>query len=122
MIRCKRIYLPADPKDGNRVLVERLWPRGMSKASAAIVLWLKDVAPSAELRRWFAHDPERWDEFQSRYRLELDANPEPVSQLLDLAAHGNLTLVYAARDEPGNSAQVLQAYLQARLTRQGKPA
>ncbi len=117
MIRCKRVYLPADPNDGKRVLVERLWPRGVSKASAAINLWLKNVAPSAELRRWFAHEPKRWKEFQSRYRLELEANPEPVAQLLDLATRGNLTLVYASRDEPGNSAQVLQAYLQARQNR-----
>ncbi len=117
MIRCKRVYLPPDPDDGERVLVERLWPRGVSRASAAIDLWLKNVAPSAELRRWFAHEPKRWNEFQSRYRAELEANPEPVAQLLDLAARGNLTLVYAARDEPGNSAQVLQDYLQARQNR-----
>ncbi len=117
MIFCKRIYLPAELRDGHRVLVERLWPRGVSKADAAIDLWLKDVAPSPELRRWYGHDPSRWEEFQSRYLAELEANPEPVAQLLALATSDSLTLVYAARDEPGNSAQILQAYLQRQASR-----
>ncbi len=115
MIRRKRIYLPADPEDGVRVLVERLWPRGISKASAMIDLWAKELAPSTELRRWFGHDPAHWEEFQLRYKEELEASPEPIAQLLELVAHNDLTLVYAARDEPGNSAQVLQAYLDARF-------
>jgi uncharacterized protein YeaO (DUF488 family) len=114
-IRCKRIYAGVDAGDGIRVLVERLWPRGVRKADAAIDLWLKDIAPSAELRRWFGHDPSRWDAFQTRYRNELDANPRPVADLLRLAEEQDLTLVYSARDEPGNSAQVLRDYLGACL-------
>ena len=103
-------------RDGYRVLVERLWPRGVSKADAAIDLWLKDVAPSPELRRWYGHDPSRWEEFQLRYLAELEANPEPVAHLLGLAASDNLTLVYAARDEPGNSAQILHTHLQSQAS------
>ncbi|MDJ0893036.1 MAG: DUF488 domain-containing protein [Gammaproteobacteria bacterium] len=115
MIQRKRVYLPARPGDGTRVLVERLWPRGISKASANVHLWLKDIAPSTELRRWFGHDPARWKAFQRRYHAELEANPEPVTRLVELAVKGDLTLVYAARDEPGNSAEILQAYLKVQL-------
>ncbi len=115
MIRRKRVYLPAHPEDGTRVLVERLWPRGISKTSANVHLWLKDIAPSSELRRWFGHDPARWKTFERRYYAELEANPEPVTKLVELAEQGDLTLVYAARDEPGTSAEVLQAYLTRRL-------
>ena len=111
MIQCKRIYLAAEPADGTRVLVERLWPRGISKDSPAIDLWLKEIAPSTRLRQWFGHAPDRWDEFQSRYRQELEANPEAVQRLRDIAAQGSLTLVYSARDVPGNSAKVLLDYL-----------
>ena len=116
MIQLKRIYLPPEPADGHRVLVERLWPRGISKTNARVDLWLKAIAPSAELRRWYAHDATRWEEFQARYRLELDSNPDPVEQLLALTAQGTVTLLYAARDEPGNSAQLLQAYLKSILS------
>ena len=115
MIQRKRIYLSPEPTDGLRVLVERLWPRGISKSNARIDLWLKAIAPSAELRRWYAHDATRWEEFQARYLLELNGNSEPVEQLLALAAQGTVTLLYAARDEPGSSAQVLQAYLESML-------
>ncbi len=115
MIRCKRIYIPTGPEDGMRVLVERMWPRGLTKAAAAIDLWLKDVAPSTELRRWYGHDPARWEEFRMRYRAELERNAEPIATLLNQAASSDLTLVYAARDEPGNSAQVLQTYLLEQL-------
>ena len=111
MIQCKRVYTPTSTEDGIRVLVERLWPRGITKASAAIDLWLKEVAPSPELRRWYAHDPARWEGFRVRYRAELERNTEPIATLLKQAASNDLTLVYAARDEPGNSAQVLQSYL-----------
>ena len=111
MIALKRAYEPASPDDGCRVLVERLWPRGLSKERAALDLWLKDVAPSPELRRWFGHRPERWDEFRGRYRDELKSRPEEVARLRELAAAGPLTLVYAAHDEVHNSARVLEEVL-----------
>lgn len=114
MILCKRIYVPPEKQDGVRVLVERLWPRGVSRQAAAVDHWMKDVAPSSDLRRWFGHDFSRWNEFQRRYRTELNSNPDVVDRLLELADSGDLTLVYAARDEPGNSAQVLRDYLRER--------
>lgn len=116
-VRCKRIYLPVSSDDGARVLVERLWPRGVSKADAALDLWLKDVAPSPGLRRWYAHDPARWDAFRQRYLDELDARDDEIAQLLALADHALLTLVYAARDVPGTGAQVLCDYLNAKISR-----
>ena len=111
MIQCKRVHLPPGPADGTRVLVERLWPRGVSKDNSRIDLWLKEIAPSTTLRQWFGHAPDRWNEFQARYRQELEANPEAVQKLRDIAARGDVTLLYAARDVPGNSAQVLLDYL-----------
>ena len=111
MIQCKRVYLPPGPADGTRVLVERLWPRGVSKDNSRIDLWLKEIAPSTTLRQWFGHAPDRWNEFQARYRQELEANPGAVQKLRDIAAQGDVTLLYAARDVPGNSAQVLLDYL-----------
>ena len=113
-IRCKRIYVPPSAEDGLRILVERLWPRGINKEDSVIERWMKEVAPSPPLRKWFGHDPVRWAEFKRRYRDELTANPQPVDELLQLATEHDLTLVYAARDEPGNSAQVLRDYLQQR--------
>jgi len=118
MIECKRIYQPPAPQDGVRILVERLRPRGVRRESAAVDHWLKEIAPSPDLRRWFGHDPERWEEFRSRYCRELDTNPQAVDRLLELADRDDLTLVYAARDEPGNSALVLREYLLARLGRE----
>ena len=115
MIRVKRVYAPPEPSDGTRVLVDRLWPRGLKKTDARIDLWLKEVAPSPELRRWFGHDPARWPEFVRRYHAELAARPEVVQKLLELAASGPLTLLYAARDEAHNNAVALKAYLKARL-------
>ena len=115
MIQCKRIYLPPETHDGQRILVERLWPRGIKKEHAAIDFWLKEIAPSDELRRWFAHQPARWTEFQSRYRAELEARPDAVRRLIELAHNDEVTLVYAARDEPGNSAMVLRDFLLRRL-------
>lgn len=109
-IQIKRAYVPASSEDGTRVLVDRLWPRGVSKQKLQAA-WLKDVAPSGELRTWFGHRPERWAEFQRRYRDELDANPEAVAQLRRLLDHGRLTLVYGARDELHNDAVVLRDYL-----------
>ncbi|MBX6314377.1 MAG: DUF488 domain-containing protein [Isosphaeraceae bacterium] len=110
-IRLKRIYEEPSPEDGLRILVERLWPRGLSKQSAAVDLWLKDVAPSPELRKWFGHDPEKWEEFQKRYGAELDANQEAVAELRRKIQEGPVTFVYAARDEQHNNAVALREYL-----------
>jgi uncharacterized protein YeaO (DUF488 family) len=107
-VRIKRIYEPAEAGDGLRVLVDRLWPRGVSKA--AIDLWLKEVAPSTGLRRWFDHRPDRWAEFQRRYQIELAQNPA-IARLRDLAGRSDLTLLYAAKDETHNHAVVLAACL-----------
>jgi uncharacterized protein YeaO (DUF488 family) len=110
-IRLKRAYEPPSPEDGMRVLVDRLWPRGLRKADAAIDCWLKEVAPSSQLRRWFGHDPGRWEEFSRRYRAELSACPELLDQLRALAEQGTLTLVYAAHDEDHNQAVALRDML-----------
>jgi uncharacterized protein YeaO (DUF488 family) len=110
-IRLKRAYDPPSPEDGLRVLVDRLWPRGLRKADAAIDRWLKDIAPSTELRRWFGHDPGRWDEFRRRYRDELAAHPDLLDELRGLARAGVVTLVYSARDERHNDAVVLRDVL-----------
>jgi uncharacterized protein YeaO (DUF488 family) len=114
-IATKRIYaLPSD-SDGYRVLVDRLWPRGLSRAVAAIDLWLRDVAPSTELRKWYGHDVERWPEFADRYRQELDGHGESLDTLLDIERrHGTVTLLFAARDEVHNEAEVLADVLRAR--------
>ena len=108
-IRIKRTYEPAADKDGRRVLVERLWPRGMKKEAVAADVWLKEVAPSADLRKWFGHRQERWEEFRRRYRSELDANPAAWQPLLD--NRGTLTLLYSAHDTEHNGALVLRDYL-----------
>jgi uncharacterized protein YeaO (DUF488 family) len=112
MIRLKRAYEPAAPDDGLRVLVERLWPRGVSKVNAALDLWLKEVAPSPGLRRWFGHDPAKWLEFQRRYREELRHRPQEVAQLTKLVREGPVTFVYGSRDEGHNAAIVLKEYLE----------
>ena len=112
MIRLKRVYEKPAASDGQRILVERLWPRGLSKADAAIDLWLKDIAPSPELRTWFGHDPERWDEFCRRYWRELETHPEEVELLRHKVAEGTVTFVYAARDETHNSAVALRMFLE----------
>jgi uncharacterized protein YeaO (DUF488 family) len=111
-LQTKRIYHAKDEKDGQRVLVDRLWPRGVSKAEAALDLWLKGVAPSTELRKWFAHRPDRWTEFQKRYFLELRASTA-IEELRALAQAGSVTLLYAARDEDHNEAAALVAFLTA---------
>ena len=110
-LRIRRVYEPAEESDGMRVLVDRLWPRGLTKERAKVDLWLKDVAPGTELRKWFSHDPEKWVEFQKRYRAELRAKGEALGMLKKLAAKGTVTLVYAARDEKHNEAAVLQKIL-----------
>ncbi len=113
-LRIKRIYEPADPADGHRVLVDRLWPRGLAREAAAVDLWLRDLAPSKALREWFAHDTARWDAFRSRYRTELETEPaaQALAQLRALlAGHPTLTLLYAARDEAHNNAVALRECL-----------
>ncbi|MDQ2702853.1 MAG: DUF488 domain-containing protein [Pseudomonadota bacterium] len=109
-VSLKRAYEPPWDADGTRVLVDRLWPRGVTKAKAAIDVWLKDVAPSTQLRKWFGHDPERWVEFQQRYRAELKGSPA-LAELRKLARQGHVTLVYSAKDELHNDAVVLAKLL-----------
>ena len=111
-IRLKRAYEPPSQEDGLRILVERLWPRGLSKQAAAIGLWLKEIAPSTELRKWFGHDPAKWDEFRRRYRAELDQKSDLLDDLKQRVRAGPVTFVYAARDESHNSAVVLKEYLE----------
>ena len=110
-IHLKRAYEAPSPDDGVRILVDRLWPRGVSKANAAISRWVKEVAPSTELRHWFGHDPKRWEEFRHRYCAELSHHEELLNELRAIARQGSLTLVYAARDEDHNEAVVLRDVL-----------
>jgi uncharacterized protein YeaO (DUF488 family) len=112
-IRLKRVYDEPGPDDGQRVLADRLWPRGLTKERAAVDLWLKDLAPSPELRRWFNHDPSRWQEFQKRYRAELVQKKAAVEELRQKCRREAVTLVYAARDEKHNSALLLKQYLES---------
>jgi uncharacterized protein YeaO (DUF488 family) len=117
MILLKRAYNPAGARDGYRVLVERLWPRGVRKTDLHLDAWLKDIAPSAELRRWFGHDPARWSEFAARYRRELRKHPaaEALAELVRRAAIRTVTLVYGARDETHNGAVVLRGEVERAL-------
>ncbi|HWM80471.1 MAG TPA: DUF488 domain-containing protein [Pseudolabrys sp.] len=110
-IKLKRAYDPPASADGTRVLVDRLWPRGVKKDAAAIDQWVKDIAPSTELRKWFGHDPERWTEFKRRYTAELRRHTGELDELRTLARHGKLTLVYGARDEEHNQAVVIRGLL-----------
>jgi uncharacterized protein YeaO (DUF488 family) len=112
IIRLKRAYEDASPADGERVLVERLWPRGVTKLQAALDLWLKDVAPSPELRRWFGHDPAKWERFEQRYWNELRGREEAVDVLRRKTKRGTVTLVYSARDEEHNGAVALKEFLE----------
>jgi uncharacterized protein YeaO (DUF488 family) len=121
MIRLKRVYDPVEPADGRRFLVERLWPRGVRKDDLRLDGWLKDVAPSDALRRWFAHDPGRWREFRRRYFAELDRKPEAWQPLVQAARRGVVTLLYSARDAEHNSARALKEYVEARLSRSPQP-
>ncbi len=113
MIQIKRVYAKLDKTDGIRVLIDRLWPRGLSKEKAKIDLWLKDIAPSTTLRKWFGHDPQKWSEFKIRYTRELSKNQQPVEQIGQLEKQKKVvTLVYGAKDEEHNDAVVLANYLQ----------
>jgi uncharacterized protein YeaO (DUF488 family) len=110
-IKLKRVYAAAEKQDGQRVLVDRIWPRGLSKKTARIDLWLKDIAPGTPLRKWFAHDPQKWPEFKKRYFRELAGKSAAVKQLRSLARQGTVTLVFGARDEKYNNAVALKQYL-----------
>jgi len=115
-VHIKRVYAPPSGDDGVRVLVDRLWPRGLSKTKAAVDLWLKDLAPSVTLRRWFNHDPSRWSEFKERYAQELDAKKAAVAALIGAVRRGRVTLLFGARDERHNNATALHAYLTSQRT------
>ena len=108
MLKLKRVYDPPSKDDGKRLLVDRLWPRGIKKEDAKIDEWLKDIAPSDELRRWFSHDPAKWQEFRRRYKEELKEKRELIERLREEAKRGTITLLYAARDEEHNNAVVLK--------------
>jgi uncharacterized protein YeaO (DUF488 family) len=110
-IQLKRAYEQGSETDGYRVLVDRLWPRGVSKQDAKIDLWLKEIAPSTDLRKWFDHDPAKWEEFRKRYAQELDTRPEIVKQLVDLVEKQRVTLIYSAKNEEFNQAVALKEYL-----------
>lgn len=117
MIQIKRVYDKPARTDGYRVLIDRLWPRGLGRASLQMDAWCKEAAPSADLRRWFRHDPAKWPEFQRRYRLELDAHPDSWGPILAKAHHANVTLLYSARDVEHNNAAVLRDYFLAKLNK-----
>lgn len=110
-VRIKRIYEPPAKDDGARILIDRIWPRGISKKAAALTLWFKDAAPSTGLRKWFGHDPARWTEFQKRYRAELQNNRQALDDLSELAGTGRVTLLYATHDTEHNHALILADYL-----------
>jgi uncharacterized protein YeaO (DUF488 family) len=110
-LKLKRVYEPSDKNDGTRILVDRLWPRGMTKAKAGVDIWLKELAPSAELRKWFGHDPDKWTEFKKRYRAELEENDEQLARLREEIKKGAVTLLYGAKDEEHNDAVVLAEFL-----------
>lgn len=113
-IKVKRVYEPPEAGDGMRILVDRFWPRGVSKEKAKIDLWLREIAPSPELCRWYGHDPERWPEFLQRYEAELDANPA-VTKALELVRNGTITLLFAAAERQKNNAVALKLYLEKKL-------
>jgi uncharacterized protein YeaO (DUF488 family) len=113
MIKLKRAYQAPEADDGFRILVDRLWPRGVSKSSARVDLWLKDIAPSTALRKWFGHDPAKWEEFRSRYFRELRQKSEAVGELRKHVRRGRVTLVYGAKDEQHNDAVALRGFLKS---------
>ncbi len=108
MIKIKRVYEKPEDEDGIRILVDRLWPRGLTKEKASINLWLKDIAPSTQLRKWFNHDPEKWNEFKKRYLAELNENKKSVAMLKEQLTNGDVTLIFGAKDEEHNEALVLK--------------
>jgi len=120
VIKLKRAYDSASKDDGIRFLVERLWPRGLKKTALRLDAWLKDVAPSTELRQWFSHDPAKWAEFQRRYFAELNAKPKAIEPILEADRRGYVTLVYSSHDAEHNNAVALRAYLAAKLSGRGR--
>ena len=110
-LKIKRVYETPKKEDGKRILVDRLWPRGLTKERASIDLWLKDIAPSTELRKWFGHDPQKWKEFRKRYNEELKKNTKQIEILENQLSKGTVTLVYGAKDEEHNEALVLKGFL-----------
>ncbi len=117
MIRLHRVYDHTNAPKGNAYLVERLWPRGIKKQELQVKAWLKDVAPSTELRKWFAHDPSKWAEFRKRYFAELHSHPESWASLLAAARRGSVVLFYSSKDEEHNNAVALKKYLESKLSR-----
>jgi len=115
VLKLKRVYEESERRDGARFLVERLWPRGMKKEQLKLDAWLKDVAPSDSLRRWFGHDPLKWNEFQKKYRAELSDNPDAWKPILEAAKRGHVTLLYSSRDREHNNALVLKSFLEERI-------
>jgi uncharacterized protein YeaO (DUF488 family) len=115
LLKTKRVYESAEVSDGVRFLVDRLWPRGIKKEKLEMKAWLKDVAPSPALRKWFAHDPTKWQEFQQRYRAELKANSDAWEPILEAAKGGDVTLLYSARDTEHNSALLLKTFLEEQM-------
>jgi uncharacterized protein YeaO (DUF488 family) len=111
-IKIKRVYEQPDEKDGVRILVDRLWPRGLTKEKASVDLWLKEIAPSTELRKWFAHDPDKWKSFRGRYQTEIKHNDGLIKVLKEKAREGTITLIYGARDQKHNEALVLKQFLE----------
>lgn len=116
-LKIKRIYDPVDTEDGMRILVDRLWPRGISKVNARLDLWLKDIGPSSELRKWFNHDPDKFNEFKTKYEAELDENPAVNKLKKIISTAQTVTLLYSARDTKMNQAVIIQAYLKQPLKR-----
>ena len=114
MLRVKRVYDTVSDEDGFRILVDRLWPRGMSKEKANVALWLKDIAPSDGLRNWFGHDHRKWNEFKEKYRMELGEKESLVSLILEKMSSGNVTLLFGAKDEKFNNAVALKEYIAER--------
>jgi len=111
-IKIKRVYEQPDKDDGSRILVDRLWPRGLTKEKAIVNLWLKEIAPSTELRKWFGHDPDKWEKFRGRYETEIRHKDDLINMLKRKASEGTITLIYAARDEKHNQALVLKQFLE----------
>lgn len=116
-IHVRRVYDAARPEDGQRILIDRLWPRGLSKADAKVDVWMKEIAPSTKLRQWYQHDPKKWPEFKKRYHAELDEHADGVGELMSYAAAGKLTLLFASREERLNNAFALKEYLESKSRR-----
>jgi uncharacterized protein YeaO (DUF488 family) len=114
-IKLKRVYDPASKADGIRILVERLWPRGIKKDDLQMDLWLKEIAPSTDLRKWFSHDPAKWEQFQQKYHQELDANPDAIKLIKQEIHRGTVTLLYSSKDAEHNNALSLKKYLEGKF-------